>query len=498
LSNRINTLHIRKQAAISPALAFTVLFVCVASLATVRTASASPAVATDDPSPASAPDNSNEVETPVSGSQVDGTSGEQVNPAPVAPAPKNTTLVADNQSIGNSTSIATDTAYVPTTTSGGGPLVGAGSAPPEPVVVGYDTPRLPFRFSVSLDNIYDDNIYIRHDNRIGDFYWTVTPGIEYKSRDIDPDIDSLDTKPENYFHVSYKPEFGEFLDQTNNNFIDQHATANYLLTMPRLRLGVDAGYDTSHYPNIDFGGRLKATYYTSRIYWQYALDNRLSLGGDVAMVLSRYDRGIDTDDWTTTAYLDYELTAKIKLGLGTTLGHVDVADFEPGQNYEQFYARSSYQIRDKISLTGQVGAELRQYDTGASTTNPSYGVGITYRPFDSTTLQLQGRRRTVASISQSFADYNDTDVALILRQRLLHKVFLGLKASYEHDDYFLVSTGGSTGLTYNYYTIRPSVEWDWNKYLTFIAYYEYQENDSSTPINGFYDNSTGIGAKFSF
>jgi hypothetical protein len=409
-------------------------------------------------------------------------------------------LLADNNTTGNATPIIEDTATAPTTTSGGGPLVGPGSATPAPtpVVAGYSGFKIPFLFGVGLNTVYDDNIYIRSNNRVGDFYWTVTPSVEYQTRQIDQELDSLDTQPENYFHFYYKPEFAEFLQQTQNDFIDHHAEANYVLSMPRLQLGLDSGFNTSHYPNVDFGGRLKATYFTDRFYWQYVVTNRLTLGGDTAMTLSRYEQGIDTNDFTNTAYLDYELSAKVKLGVGTTLGHVEVADSNPGQNYEQFYLRSSYQVRDKISLTGQAGAEVRQYDGGTSTTSPNFTVGAIYQPFDSTTLQLQGRRRTVPSISQYSADYNDTDVALIMRQRLLHEVYVNLRTSFEHDDYFNVRSGNSTGLTYDYFTIRPSIEWDWNKYAKFTAYYEYQDNHAPSASLGFYDNSVGFGVGFSF
>jgi hypothetical protein len=365
LTHKASTFNVIKYARISHSLAFSFLAVFLASIVMVRVSSASPLVtdtsipSTAGTSAASSNVDSNTVETSTSNDQTVGTSDGAIQTVVPVTAPAKSILVADNQTVGNATPPMTTTgALAPTTTSGGSPLVGSSyGTSAQPVNVGYAGTRLPFHFSVSLNGSYDDNIYIRDVNRVGDFSFTAVPGIEYKTRDVDPELEQLDDLPENFFQFSYKPEFTEFLQQTQNDFIDQHVSGSYLLSMSRFQVGVDLSYDTSHYPNIDFGGRLDATYYNARIPWKYNLTNRLTLGGNIAMLLSRYNQGNDSDDFNTTAYLDYDLTPKVTIGLGTTVGHVEVANYNPGQNYEQIYARSSYQVLDKISLTSQLGAE---------------------------------------------------------------------------------------------------------------------------------------------
>ena len=387
----------------------------------------------------------------------------------------------------------------------GAATVAAGDNTPVPPVAGHPTEEwtwatFPVKLGLKFENVYDDNIYIRHSNRVGDFSWVMIPSLEYSSREIDEDLDALEEEPLNYLHFSYKPEFDRFLNQSQNNFIDQHVNENYLFTAEKLKLGLDSGFNQSHYPNVDFGGRLNATYYTARSYWEYDVTGRTTLGGDVAMTLSRYKSGVDTDEYTASTYLDYLLFPKTKLGLGTTVGYLELAQFQPHQDYGQFYARVSYQIRDKINLTGRVGVEYREYNGTANptTTDPSFAFGVDYQPFDSTELQLEAQRRSVPSIGQNGTNYYDSDVALTWRQRIVHKVYFTLRTSYEHDDYYSVFNTAGTGLSYDYYTVRPSAEWDWNKYLVFNAYYEWQDNSSSLPFSGFYDNSVGIGAKFSY
>jgi hypothetical protein len=218
------------------------------------------------------------------------------------------------------------------------------------------------------------------------------------------------------------------------------------------------------------------------------------------MTLSRYKQGFDTDEYTTSGYLDYQFTPKVTLGLGSTLGYLEIAQFQPHQDYGQFYARASYQIREKVNITGRVGVEYREYNgpQDPSSTEPSFALGVNYQPFDSTTLIVEGARNAVPSISQGGTNYYDTNIAITWRQRFLQQVYFALRASYEHDDYYSVSNAGSTGLTFDYVTVRPSFEWDWNRFLKFNAYYQWQDNHTSTAFSGFSDNTFGVGANFSY
>jgi hypothetical protein len=392
-------------------------------------------------------------------------------------------------------------ASTPVTTSGG-----PGEAPSTAAAATTGGPQewtwttFPVKLNVKFENVYDDNLNISHSHRVGDFSWVMIPSLDFKSRDLDKDLDSIDPDPENYLHFDYKPEFVRFLKQKQDNFIDQHADGNYLFSTEKLQLGLNGGYNTSHYPNVDFGGRLNASYYTASGTWAYDLTRRLTVGGDVGMTLTRYKQGFDTDNYTTSGYLDYQVTPKITLGLGSTAGYVSVSQFHPHQDYGQFYARASYQIREKVSLTSRIGVEYREYNgtTNPSTTDPSFALGLNYQPFDSTTFILEGSRNAVPAITQSGTNYYDTDVDVTWRQRLLQQVYFALTTTYEHDDYYSVSNAASTGLSFDYVTVRPSFEWDWNRFLKFNAYYEWQDNHSSTPFSGFYDNSVGIGANFSY
>jgi hypothetical protein len=428
----------------------------------------------------------------VGGSSPGTVSGSGTTPRSAAMPASPAVLVADNQTGG--------AASTPATAVGG-----TVAAPTTDVITTSQSKEwtwttFPVKLSLKFENVYDDNIYIRHSNRVGDFYWVMIPSLEFKSRDLDEDLDELDPDPENYFHFDYKPEFDRFLDEKQNNFIDQHADGNYLFSGERLKLGLNGGFNTSHYPNVDFGGRLDAAYYTGSATWSYELTKRMTIGGDAGLTLTRYKQGINTDEYTTSAYLDYAIFPKTTIGLGSTLGYLEVAQFQPHQDYGQFYARASYQIREKVDVTGRVGVEYREYNgTGnASSTEPSFALGVNYQPFDSTTLRLEGARNAVPSIAQFGTNYYDTSVTVSWRQRLLQQVYFSLSGSYDNDDYYSVSNTTSTGLSFDYFTVRPSFEWDWNKYLKFNAYYEWQDNHSSAAFSGFSDNSVGIGANFSY
>jgi hypothetical protein len=372
---------------------------------------------------------------------------------------------------------------------------GKDSDAPKPAAMGYDQTKLPVTFALDFENIYDDNIYIRHSDRVGDFYWTMSPSIDYESRKLDPDLDEL---PENYLHLYYKAEFAEFLNQTQNDFIDHDATASYAYHGSKLTLGLNASYNTSHYPNIDFGDRLKATYYHSDQYASYAVGNRLTVGLDTTETLSRYNAGINTNEYTVTGYADYQLTSKITTGLEATGAYLDIEGRLPDETYEQVHGRFAYQATDKISVSLKAGVENRDYQDGVNTVNPSVELNAGYRPTDSTNIVLDVRRRSVPSISQETINYDDTDFSIGVRQRFLQHFFAQLNVTYEHDDYYSVLSGDSTGLRYDYVTVRPSLEWEANDYFKVSAFYEWENNDSTRRDGGFYDDSVGIGATFTY
>src|SRR6202167_177800 len=96
LIGTINFIHMGRGTCAKQRLVFTFLLACVASFTVGRASSATPAVGVDEASPASAP-------PPASVAPV---SSSPATPAPVASTPQNTTLVADNQAVGNATPAA--------------------------------------------------------------------------------------------------------------------------------------------------------------------------------------------------------------------------------------------------------------------------------------------------------------------------------------------------------------------------------------------------------
>ena len=163
--------------------------------------------------------------------------------------------------------------------------------------------KIPFKVSLNVRAIYDDNIYITHNNRVDDYYWAVSPKLTYETSDLA----KLSLR---CFHFAYEPTFFEFMNHSNNNSIDHNAVANYQLDLDRLKLGADLSFITDHTPNVDFGGRVNSTYYGARLFAKYELTGRLTLDASGSTTISRYEVGNDTDEYSGSLYLDYAYSPK--------------------------------------------------------------------------------------------------------------------------------------------------------------------------------------------
>lgn len=425
------------------------------------------------------------------------------DPVPATKAPENNGTAAPASGEGGTQPASGTSAAPAQSPTGTNPTaLTAPSAPATSSIVteGDTGGRWPIRLGLSVDSLYDDNIYIRQNNRVGDFMWVVSPSATYESG-------RLEDEPDNYLKVRYTPSFVEFLDETQNDSINHNALFSYQGHVNKLSYGIEQSYVKDTSPNRDVGARLTSQYLGTRVFGTYELTGKLLLDVEGTQSISRYQIGFDTNEWTGSGFLDYDIFPKTRVGIGATYGELDVLgvlssvtpnNFGANQTYEQGHVRIIYQPTDKLSLTARFGGEIRQYQNSSTeTTNPVVSISLNYQPFDSLTLIGTAYRRTVPSITLAGANYDDSGIDLTARQRLLQKFFLGLRTAYDHSNYFSVSTGNSTGLEYDYYTVRPSLDYEANKYFTLGVYYQYQKNES-TQAGGFADNQIGMRAVVSY
>ena len=155
--------------------------------------------------------------------------------------------------------------------------------------------------------------------------------------------------------------------------------------------------------------------------------------------------------------------------------------------------RFTYQATGKLFFNASASVEFRQFDGNRSEyTSPIFELGATYHPFDGTTITLAGVRRNLPSGFLPGQDFASTTVVLSIRQRLLQRLYLGVAAGYENDNYFNTVDGVNATRDDNYYFVEPSLDVLITRYWSAGVYYLHREDFSSIDFFSFYDNQVGV------
>jgi hypothetical protein len=147
-----------------------------------------------------------------------------------------------------------------------------------------------------------------------------------------------------------------------------------------------------------------------------------------------------------------------------------------------------------------VGVEFRQFanNSRGEHISPVFDIGVHYQPFDGTDVTLSAGRRTLNSGFFPGQDFTATNVTIGIRQRLLERIYLGLSAGYENDDYFNTVAGVSATRSDNYFFVEPSIDVKVTRFWSVGAYYLHRQDASSLDFFTFYDNQVGVRTTLKF
>jgi hypothetical protein len=350
----------------------------------------------------------------------------------------------------------------------------------------------PFYMGLVVGETYDDNIFISQNKR-ADLYTHITPFLDF----VRGDKTAANT---NYFNVIVRPTIFLYDRFSGENRTDWYADALYQHNWTRLSLSIEQQFEELTDPSIDVGAFFKRDIYTTTARGSYDYNDKLSLGGSETMRFSYFDQTAisKTEEWITDLYARYQLAPKLSLGFGPRIGLVDITG-APDQSYEDLLARLTYDVSDKVTLTGEAGGEARQFHGSGNRVFPIFDFSVNYTPFDGTTLTLSGYRNDVISYSEVGDDYLSTTVQLNARQRFLRNFYFLLSGGYSMADYQgIEGTTGGGNRRDNYYFINAGVEWDPREWLNVSARAQYSEDDSNFVQNSFDDSQVNIQAAVQF
>lgn len=381
----------------------------------------------------------------------------------------------------------------------------------EPVVTINDQPvnenvrRFRYHFSVTVRTVYDDNINLAKTQPEGDFYTSFEPTIRLS-------LGEPGSESNNVVLFVYAPNAVFFADHSEADAIQHviHLEAQRVFGKISASLSGDVqildGADlrsltdtTGRQANIDVGARTRSNVYSAKLGASYDLSSKTFLSGGIDYSRHDYDSLISSQSLSGNLYFNYNYSPKLVLGLGGTFGYNETGDSTPAQYFEQANLRASFNPGEKLSLSGSVGVEIREFENADGVyTSPVFEFSASYRPFDGTNVSLTGSRRTQNSAVIAGGDYASTRIDFSVQQRFLQRIFVSLSAGYESAEYFSSFSGVDLNRSDDYYYLQVAIDTNITRFWDVGLYFLHREDSSSSDLFSFSDNQFGIRSSLMF
>ena len=377
--------------------------------------------------------------------------------------------------------------------------------------------------SVTTAVVSDDNLAAGQGStgKLSDTFLAVTPSVVLVYGDQEGQ--------RAYSSLIYAPTINRYFQHAGLNDTNQNVGFSMGYPFQKLSLDVSETYTQTTGINQDINARTTQNASVTRLGANYVLSDKLGLSSQVQEIITTYENGVGLGDEISSFdnKLAYQLTDKITIGPELNLG-IEQPKGGRQETFEQGLVSWTYLATDKISFSGNAGAEIRQpnSDNGAfggqssgSTVNPVFSAGIGYNPFDSTRLSLSGYENQQASSGSGSQTVTNLGVGFSATQRFLHRFYFGFSYFYAHSEY--QSSSGSTtapvtapvtgppgtnfvipvqvnGAKQDNFVYRPSISYSPTLWSSIGLYYQYQDNQNTTPGAGYHDNQMGVSVSAQF
>lgn len=363
----------------------------------------------------------------------------------------------------------------------------------------------PFELRPHLDGsvLYDDNIFLTEFDRQEDVVWTVAPGLLIGAGDYR-------ATSETYLALDYTPSVVVFTDHDENNALNHDVNFFAQWKLTKLSLGLGQSYqrrsgglvqaDTS----VGFDREISSQQVDREIFVttlkaKYDWSDKTSFEVNGSQTINQSDKFIAYNEWVNQNWVNYNVTEKVRVGVGFTLGFRDIKQSD-NEIFEQGLVRASYTLTEKVDVTGSIGAEFRQFQGGESE-GPDlvFTLGGFYRPLDRTLLGLEAYRQNQNSVVMVSENYTVTGVRASVRQQLLERFSISLTGGYQHLAYDSTGSGGAgSGREDDYFFVGPGFDYNITDRWTAGVFYQYRQTSSSEPNAGFENNQAGLRSTFRF
>src|ERR1017187_5525003 len=333
----------------------------------------------------------------------------------------------------------------------------------------------PIKFHPHLDlqSTYDDNILITPHNRIGDFSFLISPGLQLAYGDLN----------HNYLSLDYTLGLERFYRRTDFDATDHYVKFHSLFNFSRLKLQVDHTFKDETSQNLEVATRTEEQQNLTSVSAEYSLSQYFSIGALYHQEFHHFPTPgqIDNELFEPGMAVYYHLTPKTDI-----FGEFDYGWANVAQGDDQQFESASLGLRGKITskIKGQVqvGYENRDFygPAHASSIATVVATGSLHGEFTKhTSADLVISRQISPSITNAASSVTTTRADFTLNEKVYHEKFLVyVGGAYEHDDYGQSVSVGPNRVD-DIVEGRVGIKYFATKWVEFGASYRYQYDRST-------------------
>jgi len=344
--------------------------------------------------------------------------------------------------------------------------------------------------------LYDSGVHVAPGISTITYTHTLTPGL---TMNLGPHV-----------MLDYTPAIRFYSQKDFHNTVDHSLNLNGGFHYGDWSFGTSQSLVISDEPLVETSAQTATTIYSAGVAAIYSANDKLSLTTSAGVGLVFVDNSInstnsgvpipgqqlqpvtDSQSYNGGERLNYKFGDTLSCGLGVSFGYTE----QNGgfRSINGTYDANVTWRRPASKLSASISAGFQQnifLDSNASDLwSPIYTAGVTYRPFEQTSLSMSATRGTAASL---FANQitEATSVGFGVQQRVLGHLNLSFGLGYTAADYKSVTSGLKTqrsddGMSYSVGLSLPFLQ-----HCSFGTFYTYSQNTSNAIGFGYSNNQAG-------
>ena len=297
---------------------------------------------------------------------------------------------------------------------------------------------------------------------------------------------------ENYLSAYWLGSPAFYMDNPDQNNFDWSYALIAQYRWSKLVGRFDSNFSEATGGNREVNAITTTRSFSNSLRFRYDYSEKTSFDLKFANDASIVESFQNTYRYEVASGMRYQILPKTNIGF-EGVGGILESPSSPRQYYQEARFRLSYAATGKLTLKFSGGVEVMEFEGDNSIkATPVFSLGLSYQPFDGTTLNLAAYRNIIGSNATAGQDIIATGFGIAVDQRFFQKFVAGVSFGYEHDEYFATTDEFPTDRVDNYLYVRPTLRYSFVRWFSVNVFYEFRKNTSNQATSNAYGNRLGM------